>query len=214
MILATAQSQAAKPAKIRARLVNHAVAGCIIGLSVFGSTATAEPVTRDFNYSATLNGAGGSGSASGTFTYSYANGAVTSANLSSTAGTRITAGGGGPVTATNYTTVANIPGQPVNSSLRLTVVNGPLVQNTRGILVIFNPTLDQQTPQVSQTAEFICTNADCTTTEQYRAGSGAITDPVTAQPAPVPTMSEWALILFGSILAGAAALYVQRRRMA
>ena len=31
-------------------------------------------------------------------------------------------------------------------------------------------------------------------------------------PAPVPTMSEWAMILFGLILAGGAALSVQRRQ--
>jgi len=30
----------------------------------------------------------------------------------------------------------------------------------------------------------------------------------------VPTLSEWALILFCLILAGGAALYVQRRQMA
>ena len=35
-----------------------------------------------------------------------------------------------------------------------------------------------------------------------------------AAPAPVPTMSEWAMILFGLILAGGAALYIQRRRLA
>ena len=32
-------------------------------------------------------------------------------------------------------------------------------------------------------------------------------------PAPVPTLSEWAMILFGTILAGGAALYIQRRRL-
>ena len=31
--------------------------------------------------------------------------------------------------------------------------------------------------------------------------------------AAVPTMSEWAMILFGTVLAGGAALYLQRRRM-
>lgn len=31
-------------------------------------------------------------------------------------------------------------------------------------------------------------------------------------PAPVPTMSEWAIILLGTILAGGAALYIHRRR--
>lgn len=33
-------------------------------------------------------------------------------------------------------------------------------------------------------------------------------------PAAVPTMSEWAMILFGTILAGAAALFIHRRRTA
>ena len=35
---------------------------------------------------------------------------------------------------------------------------------------------------------------------------------VLAPPATVPTLSEWALILFGLILAGGAALYIQRRQ--
>jgi hypothetical protein len=34
----------------------------------------------------------------------------------------------------------------------------------------------------------------------------------TAAPAPVPTLSEWAMILFGLVLAGGAALYIQRRQ--
>jgi len=35
-----------------------------------------------------------------------------------------------------------------------------------------------------------------------------------AGPAPVPTLSDWAMILFGLILAGGAAVYIQRREMA
>jgi len=34
-----------------------------------------------------------------------------------------------------------------------------------------------------------------------------------AAPAPVPTLSEWAMILLGLILAGGAALYIQRRQL-
>lgn len=34
-----------------------------------------------------------------------------------------------------------------------------------------------------------------------------------APPAPVPTMSEWAMILLATILAGGTALYLQRRRL-
>lgn len=51
------------------------------------------------------------------------------------------------------------------------------------------------------------------------AQGGAIDTPATAPsysfgsaPTPVPTMTEWAMILFGLILAGSAALYIQRRR--
>jgi len=35
-----------------------------------------------------------------------------------------------------------------------------------------------------------------------------------AAPAPIPTMTEWAMILLGVLLAGSAALMIQRRRMA
>lgn len=34
-----------------------------------------------------------------------------------------------------------------------------------------------------------------------------------AGPQPVPTLSEWAMILFGAVLAGGAALHIQRRRL-
>jgi hypothetical protein len=37
---------------------------------------------------------------------------------------------------------------------------------------------------------------------------------VAAAPAPVPTLSEWAMILLGLMLAGGAALFIQRRRLA
>lgn len=40
-----------------------------------------------------------------------------------------------------------------------------------------------------------------------------ILTPTAVAPAPVPTMAEWAMILFGLSLAGGAALYIQRRRM-
>lgn len=42
----------------------------------------------------------------------------------------------------------------------------------------------------------------------------AVVAVVAPPPAPVPTLSEWAMILFGSVLAGGAALYLQRRRFA
>ncbi len=44
--------------------------------------------------------------------------------------------------------------------------------------------------------------------------ANALTLDVTRGPAPVPTLSEWAMILFGLILAGGAALHIQRRSFA
>lgn len=41
-------------------------------------------------------------------------------------------------------------------------------------------------------------------------GPGSLT--IGPAPAPVPTLSEWAMILFGTVLAGASALVVHRRR--
>lgn len=38
--------------------------------------------------------------------------------------------------------------------------------------------------------------------------------PVVTPVAQIPTMTEWAMILFGTILAGGAALYIQRRKLA
>lgn len=46
-----------------------------------------------------------------------------------------------------------------------------------------------------------------------RAGHGVVTITYTA-PASIPTMSEWAMILFGLILAGGAAVIIQQRRLA
>ncbi|WP_167309523.1 IPTL-CTERM sorting domain-containing protein [Brevundimonas naejangsanensis] len=44
--------------------------------------------------------------------------------------------------------------------------------------------------------------------------STVTTSPPPAPPAPVPTLSEWAMILLGVMLAGGAALTLQRRRQA
>lgn len=45
-------------------------------------------------------------------------------------------------------------------------------------------------------------------------GQGTIINDDAPLPTPVPTLSEWAMILFGLILAGGAALMIQRRQMA
>ncbi|MBX9709202.1 MAG: IPTL-CTERM sorting domain-containing protein [Caulobacteraceae bacterium] len=44
---------------------------------------------------------------------------------------------------------------------------------------------------------------------RYGTGTVALAPP----PAPIPTLSEWAMILLGLMLAGGAALCIQRRQM-
>lgn len=61
----------------------------------------------------------------------------------------------------------------------------------------------------------------CGSTAQDAGSSiGSVVAPVVVTSAPaaipvaaVPTLTEWAMILFGTILAGGAALYIQRRRL-
>lgn len=65
----------------------------------------------------------------------------------------------------------------------------------------------------SQCGDAGCANIDISNSVQRVAIVGTVTNappPVVATP--VPTMTEWAMILFGAILAGSAALYVQRRQ--
>lgn len=61
------------------------------------------------------------------------------------------------------------------------------------------------------------TSADWITSSWSRNSSGDLGFTVqfgAAAPAPVPTMTEWAMILLGVMLAGSAAVILQRRRMA
>lgn len=48
----------------------------------------------------------------------------------------------------------------------------------------------------------------------FQTGAGYVTVTYTVPATPVPTLSEWAMILFALMLAGGAVLYIQRRQMA
>ncbi|NBB65879.1 IPTL-CTERM sorting domain-containing protein [Pseudomonas sp. ODNR1LW] len=61
----------------------------------------------------------------------------------------------------------------------------------------------------STVGNFVFSGSDSSTVRQLILTPTAATTP----PSTIPTMSEWAMILFGLSLAGGAALYIQRRRM-
>lgn len=72
------------------------------------------------------------------------------------------------------------------------------------------------TPNVSGVFTFTVTATDSSPAPGPHAGSRAYTLNVAAAPggiAAVPTLSEWAMILLGLMLAGSAAVTIQRRRM-
>ena len=117
---------------------------------------------------------------------------------------------------TNYTILLErTPGPPY-------VVNAPADPNSRFSYVVLGPTNSQGY------ANAICSGrsasslgsspGNCsfgnTDSNFSTAVSPVPTSFTTASPATVPTMSEWAMILFGLLLAGGAAVYVQRRRFA
>jgi hypothetical protein len=60
---------------------------------------------------------------------------------------------------------------------------------------------------------FVCNDAGCTSAT-YAAGKNITAGTLVGAGAvaSVPTMTEWAMILFGAILACGAAVYVQRRQ--
>lgn len=70
-------------------------------------------------------------------------------------------------------------------------------------------------PAIFTIRDTSCINANCSgisnASSVNRYGTGTVA--LAPAPAPVPTLSEWAMILLGLMLAGGAALYIQRRQM-
>lgn len=118
--------------------------------------------------------------------------------------------------------VTNLPGATHNFLSQLASPNiatfssaAPVVGN-RGAYLVVTGTLSGPTGTV-QFGESVCGDALCNATSAAAADrrlSSASTFAVVPVPPPatIPTMGEWAMILFGGLLAGGAAHYVQRRR--
>lgn len=180
------------------------IAGFLTGavMAMAAGAAWAVPVT----YTVTGTTFVGGGSLSGSFTYDADINAYSAINLTTTAGgvypgqTYIGINGAGPFsTTTNLNVVTasgNGPGQPV-----LNLVWSAPLTNAGGTIAIQN-----------FSAEGVC-NATCTTfgaapVQRALAAPGSITST-----APVPTLSEWAMILMAMALAGMAVVFVRRRQL-
>ncbi|OYX58207.1 MAG: hypothetical protein B7Y86_04195 [Brevundimonas subvibrioides] len=137
---------------------------------------------------------------SGTFVYDTATSTISNVNITQTA-----------VRPGAYTFLANFPGFYRGGQRAASVIAGneTWYVNTSGILAAGGAYSAARigTGGCLSAPGGICNNADITNsvTNVTITGVGA---------SAVPTMSEWAMILFGLMLAGGAALYVQRRQMA
>lgn len=136
---------------------------------------------------------------SGTFVYDTATSTISSVNITQTT-----------LRPGAYTFLANFPGFYRGGQRAASVVANDETWyiNTSGILAAGGAYSAARigTGECLSAPGGVCNNANVTNsvTNVMITGVGAST---------VPTMTEWAMILFGLMLAGGAALYVQRRQM-
>lgn len=188
-------------AMLRACLISFAALVCLTG-QASAQTATYN-VTGTFSAPAT-------GTLSGSYVVNTATNTMVSANIQVTAGK-----------ANDGTT--DLPANTFifagsEQAFRFSFARAIPADGERGGFISFQGTKSAPTG-VQAFYDAQCIGADCasinTLNSVYRFGVvGTVTNaspPVVATP--VPTMTEWAMILFGMTLAGGAALYLQRRRM-
>lgn len=153
-----------------------------------------------------LNGnfaAPATGTYSGTFSYDAGTSTVTSAVFNVSAGLT---DAGAARTAATYSNIAT------GNANFLLVSNAPFAVGNRLIGFNISPNLNSPTPGVTLGADGQCLNAACTSGSVVSTVQLPVTFAVAA--VAVPTMTEWAMILFALILAGGAALMIQRQRLA
>lgn len=170
-----------------------------IAASLFASAASADPVVWTLNGVTTANGF----TVTGSFTYDADTNTYSAINVTST-------GGVGPFSA-----IANAPASSAGTAL---FIQTPAGAGQNGIVFsTANKTNAGGTLTITTgagagglyTCTGVCAGGNYTLGSHITAGTM-----VGVAPTPVPTLSEWAMILFGLILAGGAAFYIQQRQVA
>lgn len=179
----------------------HKIAGGLIALVIVAGAAPAWAQTYDFSGHFTE----GSGTISGRITYDPLTGGFTSANVTTGDGELQPYGVGGPIAGATYDFV-----QDGSSAVEVRVLEGPPAAGVRGASIAFSPDVTDAARSLEIT-EIECFNNACASTAlrfgyvQDSFAEVAVT--------PVPTMTEWAMILLALTLAGGAAVLIQRRRL-
>lgn len=171
-------------------------------LAFAAGPTVAEEITYHFSGSFQ---APATGSFSGTYVYDTTTASVISSSVQTTAGRAND--GVASLPAGNFTVITH---QSPNS---LRISSAPDATNLRGARLGPAPLAASG---VVYFRESRCVTFNCFTMisngDVDRVGEG--TSFLVPAPAPVPTLSEWAMILLGVMLAGGAALTIQRRRTA
>ena len=169
-----------------------------IAASLFTTAALADPVVWTLNGVTTNDGK----TVTGSFTYDANTNTYSAINITST-------GGVGPFTA-----IAPAPASSAGTAL---FIQTPAGVGQNGIVFSTgNKTNAGGTLTITTgagagglyTCTGVCAGGVYTVGSHITAGTMVGVAPVS-----VPTMSEWAMILFGLMLAGGAALYIQRRQL-
>lgn len=181
-----------------------------LGLTLAAGSALAQTV--DYQFSGTFSQGMATGDYSGTFTYDTGSDTVTAAAVTVEAGTDNM---GVARTARTYNVVT------ASGPDYFLVTTAPLGSGNRVFQMQFvTSDLNSATPAASAVLDTVCFNAGCTGSIGYGTTVSSDDPPISLNeaavvtPPAIPTMSEWAMIFFGVLLAGGAALYIQRRQLA
>lgn len=184
--------------------MSRSIAGCMAALAVVltAGTAAAVPVKWTIPSMPLSDG----GTISGSFTFDADTVTYSDINI-------VTAGGTTPGVNTTYVRLSAIGGFATQLYLH------PATANAQTAYLWFPAPLTNAggSAAIGSISEAAACLEPCMGFVADRATStpGSITGAVIgAAPTPVPTMSEWAMILLGATLAGGAVLFLQRRRMA
>lgn len=184
-----------------------AAAWAAVACLALSTAALAAPVNYVFN--GTFNEQQSTGTYSGSFTYETTTQKVTAASVTVSPGL---SDDGSPRSAATYNTVTD------SSQLHFTVTNAPFAQGNRVFVVLATGAFfSSPNPAISNAYDGLCINAPCSGLNQTDAGTSTSNPPITlaqgVPPTPVPTLTEWAMILLGLTLAGGATIVIQRRCM-
>jgi hypothetical protein len=176
-------------------------------LFVLAAPAAALAQTATYNISGTFT-APATGSFSGSYVVNTGPNTLVSANIQVTAGKAVDGVTDLPAATYVYSNV-----ESANAFAYAAVVPAS-PSTTRGGFLQVSGTKASPTA-VTFLFDGVCATNVCdnivTGAATRREGSGTVV--LAPPPATVPTLSEWAMILFGLILAGGAALYIQRRQL-